>query len=68
MKKMLQSQMKHVPKDIQDKIMSAMEKDPELFTKIAEEIQQQVKSGKDQMQAAMAVMSNYKAKLQELMK
>jgi hypothetical protein len=67
MKKMLQSKLKDVPKDQQDKILMAIEKNPELFQKIALEIQQEVKGGKDQMAAAISVMEKYKGELQQLM-
>lgn len=67
-KKMLESKMKDVPKEEQEKIFKMMEKDPELFQKIALEVQEQVKGGKGEMQAGMEVMQKYKDKLQELMK
>lgn len=67
-KKMLQSQLKQVPPEMRDKIAAAMEKKPELFTKIAEEIQAEMKKGRDQMNSAMTVMGKYKAELQDLMK
>jgi len=67
MKKMLQSQLKQLPKDQQEQVIAMLDKDPDLFMKIAEEIQQEMKKGKDQMQAAMVVMPKYQAKLKELM-
>jgi len=68
MRKMLQSKMKDVPQEQQEQILSAIEKHPELFTTIAEEIQAKMKSGKDQMTAAMEVMQAHQAELQEVMK
>lgn len=67
MRKMLQSQTKNLPKDQQEQIMMMLEKDPDLFMKIAEEVQVEMKKGKDQMSAAMIVMPKYQAKLKELM-
>ncbi len=67
MRKMLQSQLKQLPKDQQEQVMTMLEKEPELFMKIAEEIQAEMKKGKDQMQAAMAVMPKYQDKLRTLM-
>lgn len=68
MKAMLRRQMKDLPKDQQDKIITAFEKDPEFFKKIAEEIQAKIKSGKDQQTAAMEVMMANQHKLSQLMK
>ncbi len=63
MKKMLKSQMKGVPEAQQDQIIAAVEKNPELFQKIALETQERIKGGEDQMAAAMAVMQKYQAEL-----
>ncbi len=67
MRKMLQSQIKNLPKDQQDQVMMMLEKDPDLFMKIAQEIQAEMKKGKDQMSAAMIVMPKYQNRLRELM-
>jgi hypothetical protein len=66
LKKMLKSQ--GVPEDQVDMILGLMEKNPELFKKIAEEIQGRVKGGEDQQSAAMAVMQKYQTELQAIMK
>ncbi len=68
LKKMLKSKMKGVPEAEQEKIFTAIEKNPELFQKIAEETQEKVKGGKEQTAAAMEVMQKYAAELQEAMK
>ncbi|MDQ3014975.1 MAG: hypothetical protein M3Q73_03865 [bacterium] len=67
MKKMLKSKMKDVPEAEQEKIFAAIEKDPQLFQKIAEEVQQKMKEGKDQMAASMEVMMKYQKELKDLM-
>lgn len=67
MKKMMQSQLKNLPKDQADMIGAMVEKDPELFMKIAKETQQLVKGGKDQMVAMMEVSKKYQKELQRLM-
>lgn len=67
MKKMLQAKTKDLPKDQQEMIMTLLEKDPNLMMKIAEEVQAEMKKGKSQMHAAMAVMPKYKAQIQKLM-
>ncbi|MBX4198122.1 hypothetical protein KW782_02185 [Candidatus Parcubacteria bacterium] len=67
MKKMLKSKMKDIPEAERDKIFTAIEKNPQLFQKIAEEVQQKMKEGKDQMSASMEVMSKYQNELKDLM-
>lgn len=67
MRKMLQHQTKHLPKDQQEQILTILEKDPDLFVTIAKEVQEEMKKGKDQMAAAMAVMPRYQSRLKELM-
>ena len=66
LKKMLKSQ--GVPEDQIDMVLGLMEKNPELFKKIANEIQGRVKGGEDQMKASMAVMQKYQSELQAIMK
>lgn len=67
MRKMMERQMKGVPKDQQEMIINAVEKNPELFEQIAKEIQQKTKEGKDQQSAAFEVMRNHQAELQKIM-
>ncbi len=66
MRKLLASKMKDVPAADQEKIFAMLEKDPELFQKIAEETQQAMKNGKDQTSAVMGVMEKYKDRLAKL--
>ena len=67
MKKMLKSKLKDIPEAEQEKVIAAIEKNPELFQKIALEIQEKTKGGKDQMSAAMEVMQKYQTELKGLM-
>jgi len=67
MKKMLARQLKDAPQDQQDKMFGMIEKNPDLFKKIAEEVQQKMKEGKDQMTATMEVMQKHQATLRNLM-
>jgi len=64
-KKMLKA--KGVSDDQADLAFKMMEKNPDLFKKIAEETQAEVKKGKDQTQAAMEVMAKYRSELEQLM-
>lgn len=67
MKKLVQKQMKGVPADQQEKIMRLLEENPELFQKIALEIQSKIKQGKNQMQASMEVMKSHQEELKKIM-
>ena len=68
LKKMLKSKLQGVPEVEQEKLFSAIEKNPKLFQSIAVEVQQKMKGGKDQMVATMEVMQLHQKELQELMK
>ena len=59
--------MKNVPEDQREMIMGLLEKKPELFEKIAKEMQAEMKSGANQMTAAMKVLPKYQAELMEIM-
>ncbi len=65
-KKMLASKMKGVPEAEQQKIFDMIEKNPDLFQKIALEVQSAMKGGKDQMTAARDVLEKYKSELSGL--
>lgn len=67
MKMMMQRQLKNLPKDVQERMMAAVEKNPEFFKKILEEIAQKVKSGQSQMAATQQVMMAHKAELQQML-
>jgi mRNA-degrading endonuclease RelE of RelBE toxin-antitoxin system len=57
---------KNLPKDQQAMLSAAVEKNPELFNKIAKEIEAVKKTGKPEMYAALDVMKKYQKELQEL--
>ena len=65
LKKMLKA--KGVPEEQIDMTLRIMEKDPALFQKIALEIQEKIKTGKDQMSASMEVMQKYQNDIRNLM-
>ena len=67
MKKMLQSKMKDVPVAEQEKIFAMIEKNPDFFQKIALEVQEKMKSGKDQMTATMEIMQKYQDDLKGML-
>ena len=64
LKKMLRKQ--GVPEAQIDMFISMMEKNPELFKTIAEEVQEKIKAGMDQNTAGMMVMKKYESELKKL--
>ena len=66
---MLKSQLKKagVPEEQQRMIITAIEKNPDLFKKIAEEAQEKIKGGMAEQQAFMEVMQSHQAELQAAM-
>ncbi len=71
MRKMLERQMKDVPKEDQEKMIAMITKNPELFQKIALEVKAKVEGANgspkmDQMKATMEVMKNYEEELRGL--
>lgn len=67
MKKMLKAKMKDVPEEEQEKMIKLVTENPDLFQKIALEIQTKTKEGKDQMAATMEVMKKYESELRQVM-
>ena len=59
--------MKDVPKEQQEQILTLLQSNPEFFQKIAVEIEEETKKGKDQMAAAMTVMQRHQDELKKLM-
>ena len=57
---------KNLPKEQAEMLQVAVEKNPELFSKIAKEIDVLKKSGKPEMYAALDVMKKYQKELQGL--
>lgn len=67
-KKLVQSQMKNVPVEQQQMIVEMLEKKPELFEKIAKEMQEELKTnGNNQMAAAMKVLPKYQQEILTVM-
>lgn len=64
LKKMLKT--RGVPETQIDMFINMMDKNPELFSKIAAEIGDKIKGGMDQMTAGMEVMKKYEDELKKL--
>lgn len=67
MRKLLERQLKDAPAEQREMILSMMENNPQLFEKIALEMQAEMKAGKNQMAAAMKVLPKYQEELREAM-
>lgn len=67
MKQMLKRQMKNLPKDAQDAVMAAFEKNPEFFKNLVNEIAAKVKNGIPQATAVQQVMMSKRAELQKML-
>ena len=57
---------KDLPKEQADMLQAAVDKNPELFAKIAKEIDELKKQGKPEMYASLDVMKKYQKELQAL--
>ena len=67
LKQALKYKLKDVPEAQRDKLMGVMEKHPEFFKKIGEEVQKRIKRGESEMSATMVVMREHQAELQKIM-
>ncbi len=56
-----------LPPHMQEKFARAIEEDPEFFTMLSKEIDAEMKRGKPQMAASIAVMKKHQKRLQELL-
>lgn len=65
-RKLIESKMKDVPKEQRDMVIKMIEKNPDFFQKLAEEIQVEIEKGEDQMAATMNVMKRHEESLRSL--
>lgn len=68
LKQAMKAKMKDVPEAERDKMLELVEKNPEFFQKIGEEVQRRVKAGQSEMAATMVVMREHQSELQKLMR
>lgn len=71
MRKMMEKQLKNVSKEDQDKMIALVTKNPELFQRIAKEVQEKTEGANgqprmDQMKATLEVMKQYENELRGL--
>jgi 5'(3')-deoxyribonucleotidase len=67
MKQAMKSQLKNVPQEEQEKILDLVERNPDFFENLAKELQEGLKSGKNQQTVAMEIMAKHKVELAKLM-
>lgn len=67
LKQVAKSKLKNVPEGQRDMLLGMLEKNPEIFKKIGEEIERRKKGGEPEMKATMEVMKKYRSELQGLM-
>lgn len=67
LKQMLKSKMKGLPEAEQERMLSMIEKNPDFFKRIGEEVQSKIKGGKTEMEATMEVMRKHQSEFQKLM-
>ena len=67
LKQMLKQKMKGMPEAEQERMLSMIEKNPDFFKKIGEEVQSKIKGGKTEMEATMEVMRKHQSEFQKLM-
>lgn len=65
-RKMLERQMKGIPKDQQEKILKLVSDNPEFFDKIAAEVKAKTDGGMDQKLASMQVLQKYQEDLRKI--
>lgn len=67
LRQVVKSKMKGVPEAEQERILAMVERNPEFFKKIGDEIKKRTKAGKDETVATMEVMREHQAEFQKLM-
>ncbi len=67
LKKLMERQLAGVPDDQKQMIISAFEKNPDFFMKIAQEAEVKTKSGMDRMTAAQQVFAKHADELKQLL-
>lgn len=67
MKQMMKKQLKNLPPKEQDRIMNAVESNPDFFIMISKEIKEKMNGGMGQMEASMMVMRKHQTELQKIM-
>ena len=67
LKQMLKQKMKGMPEAEQNRMLNMIEKNPDFFKMISEEVKAKMKGGKTEMEATMEVMRKHQSEFQKLM-
>ncbi len=67
LKKMFQSQLAKLPEEEREKARKLTEEHPEFLMKIAKELEDAVKSGKSQTEAAIEIAQKYQEEIKKLL-
>lgn len=67
LQKLARKQLEGLPPEQRDMFMRMLEKNPQLFVTIAQEVQVKMTSGMEQMAAAQAVFASHESELHALM-
>lgn len=67
MKQLVKRQMKDMPESEQEAILTMIDKNPDLFMKVAKEVDEKVKGGMSQQQAMMMVTKAHEKELKDAM-
>jgi len=67
LKQVAKHKMKDMPEGQREMLLGMLEKNPNLFKKIGEEIERRKKGGEPEMKATMEVMKKYRNELSGLM-
>ena len=68
MKQAMKSQLKNIPQAEQDMLLDLVEKNPDFFENLAKELQEGLKTGKDQQTVMMEIMTKHKDELAKIIK
>ena len=66
-KQVLKHKLKNLPDAQREAIIGAVEKNPDFFKRIGDQIEKRKKSGQSEIEATMAVMRENQKELQDLM-
>jgi hypothetical protein len=67
LRKMLENKLKGLTQSDRQRIFQLVEKNPDFFQKMAKEVQDEMKSGKDQTSTIMEVVKKYENDLKSLL-
>lgn len=68
MKQVLKHKLKHLPEQQRNMILGMVEKNPDFFKKIGEEVERRKKSGQGETAATMQVMREHQHEFQQMLK